>query len=390
MAIADSTRASREKPDKPYASFPLYPHASGKWAKKSAGRLFYFGRWDDPQGALRDYQQWLDDNRGNPAPTTRGKAAITIDELVNSFLAAQDARLAAKEIAPRTFHSMFRTAKLLINHFGRQRQVATIRPLDWSKLRAEIAGRLNPIGVGNEITRIKTVVHWGVNSDLIDQLRFGPDFRRPPKATIRRHVRDNPRSLFTADELRRLIKAADVHLTAMILLGLNCGFNNGDVADLRRIDVDLAAGWINAPRKKTAVDRKCPLWAETVAALKASAAKRPEPRTRAAADRFFVRVRGMAYDECTSDNAVTRTFTELCRKLKVDRPGESFYVLRHCFSTWAQEVGDNDAVSLIMGHEVDTIRTGYRHSFPVARLLEVSDHVRRQLYKSGRKRRTAR
>jgi integrase len=82
-------------------------------------------------------------------------------------------------------------------------------------------------------------------------------------------------------------------------------------------------------------------------------------------------------------------FTELCREVGVDRVGESFYTLRHCFSTWAQELGDNDAVSLIMGDEVDAIRTGYRHAFPVARLLEVSDHVRGKIFAGGRKRRAA-
>jgi integrase len=82
-------------------------------------------------------------------------------------------------------------------------------------------------------------------------------------------------------------------------------------------------------------------------------------------------------------------FTELCRDVGVDRSGESFYTLRHCFSTWAQETGDNDAVSLIMGHEVEAIRTGYRHSFPAARLLAVSDYVREKIFGRGQKRRAA-
>jgi hypothetical protein len=42
----------RTKPNKPHADFRLFAHARGKWAKKVRGRMYYFGTWDDPNGAL--------------------------------------------------------------------------------------------------------------------------------------------------------------------------------------------------------------------------------------------------------------------------------------------------------------------------------------------------
>jgi hypothetical protein len=64
----DTSPAARVKPAKPYPEFPLYPHPLGYWAKKIRGRMHYFGRWEDPDGALAKYNAEKDDLHAGTTP----------------------------------------------------------------------------------------------------------------------------------------------------------------------------------------------------------------------------------------------------------------------------------------------------------------------------------
>src|SRR5262249_61068599 len=84
--------------------------------------------------------------------------------------------------------------------------------------------------------------------------------------------------LFRPEEVGKLLAAASVQVRAMILLGINCGFGNSDCGNLPLSAVNLDAGWIDYPRPKTGIPRRCALWPETVQALRDALAHRPEPK----------------------------------------------------------------------------------------------------------------
>ncbi len=47
------------RPGKPHPDFPLFPHATGRWAKKVRGRFCFFGKVaDDPKGE-KALELWL-------------------------------------------------------------------------------------------------------------------------------------------------------------------------------------------------------------------------------------------------------------------------------------------------------------------------------------------
>ena len=58
--MKSTQKRRKSKPKKPYPEFPLYAHATGRWAKKIRGRIHYFGPWDDPNGALELYLEERD------------------------------------------------------------------------------------------------------------------------------------------------------------------------------------------------------------------------------------------------------------------------------------------------------------------------------------------
>jgi integrase len=414
------SRKAADRPKKPYPDFPLSPHASGAWQKKIRGKIHYFGKWgrvvngkleriegDGWEEALDLYKAQADDLHAGRTPRVN-RDGLTVKDLCNRFLTAKHHKHSSGELGPRMYQEYQDTTDLLVAAFGKDRFVDDLVSDDFEKLRADMAERWGPVRLGNAITRVKSVFKYGLDNGLIEKaIRYGSEFKKPDKAVLQRHRAKNGERMLEAGELRRVLDALagkevetgrtdeetgkpetvslkpNPTLRAMILLGVNAGFGNHDVATLPLTALDLDRGFIDFPRPKTGIGRRCPLWSETVAAIREALAERPSPKHKADANIVFLQSSGRRWvrntEKSRTDN-VSLHFTNLLKMLGLHHDRIGFYTLRHVFRTVADAARDPVAIDLIMGHSDPSMGGHYRERIEDSRLRAVADHVRRWLF----------
>ncbi len=460
------------RPKKPYPDFPLFPHATGRWAKKIRGRFVFFGPWDDAQGAIERYvtqrdalmaglvprahpvgapsrsrqpgpltgdsfpssrvaatrptsghgangRRWagsggtvvnsaagrdvagdvgdpvdpdsnLDGPEGEP-PQRLAAGTLTLRDLVNRFLTAKQRRVESGELGPQSFADYLRIYGRVIKAFGPHRPVHGMGPADFTRLRDLLSKTRGPFALGCDITKVRTLFRFAVAEGLMErEPRYGPGFDKPSKKTIRLARGPSGSRMFEPEEIAKLLAGASVQMRAMILLGLNCGMGNTDVASLPRSALDLPRGMLEFPRPKTGVARRAILWPETVEALKAVAKVRPAAASTADRGLVFLTKYGKPWARVSAPqggqrlgklavamDAVYLSFSRLAKEVGVQKPGRAFYSLRHTFRTVADEIGDRRAIDLIMGHENgQDISNHYVERIGDERIARVVEHVR--------------
>ena len=80
----------RKSAAKPYQSFPPTPHKSGQFCKKIRGKTYYFGKIDDPEAAIRRYDEHAKGLHAGRIDHVDRSGQLTIAEPTNAFLAAKE------------------------------------------------------------------------------------------------------------------------------------------------------------------------------------------------------------------------------------------------------------------------------------------------------------
>jgi integrase len=381
MTESNSTNPARQKPAKPYLNFPLTAHPLGYWCKQIRGKLYYFGKWEDPEGALAKYMAEKGALHNGKTPRV-DPDGITVKDVCNAYLNAKQAQLNGGEQSPCTWADIKTTTDLLVAEFGKRRVAGDLGPDDFAALRKTMATRWGLLRLRNMVNRVKSVFRFAFDAGLLDRLpRFGPAFIGPNQKTLRlERARKGPK-LFTAGEIRRLLAAATPQLKAMVLLGINCGFGNNDCGVLPLSALDLDTGIVDFPRPKTGIPRRAALWPETVEAIRAALACRPAAKNPEYDKLVFLTRFGAPWAKPLAAKPVGEEMRRLLRKLGINgRHRLGFYVLRHTFRTVADEAKDQPAADLVMGHTSTHMSTVYRESISDGRLRAVAGHVRGWLF----------
>jgi integrase len=344
---------------------------TGQWRRRYKGKDYYFGTIDDPKAALARWRsEWRAIESGRPVVKLQNLNTAGIEDACKDFLAAKLAAMDRLELSRSTYMDYKWCCKRVCDAIGRKTPLHLIGPHDFDAILAGMAHK-SPIVRGVLVVKVRTIFRW--ISDRYPVKVLPPDDFRGPPMKLRREqrlkLRDNT---FTAGQIRKLLELSGPVLKAAILLGINGGYGNSDLAAIEPSDVDLKRRTIDHSRGKTGAERKVPLWRRTSEAIK-GVAKAGSPKLLTWPDNGLPLVR-------PGCNDLARRFRFLTDAAGI--PG-TFYWLRYTFATVAAETGDDHARHIIMGHVVNDVPAGYVLRFPEARLRAVTDHVHDWLFQKS-------
>jgi integrase len=369
---------------KPWPGFPLYAHPSGQWAKKIRGRTHYFGT--DAEVAFRRYQEQKDDLDAGRTPKTGNDYRLTVKDMVNLCLTVKASKLQSSELHLRTYKEYKRCGRRLLRVLGRERLVEDLAPTDFLKLRRDMTKTLKSLSsIKADIRKMMVFFNFAYEEGYIDRaVRTGEGFRSPTASALRRERQQKDERMFQAEQIRAMLAKANPQMKAMILLGINCAFGNTDCVMLTKNKLDLEGGWVSFARPTTGVRRCCPLWSQTVEALKvvlAQESKHPEYRNRV----FIVDKRKPRANHIDDGRRISKYFRLLLDSLEIPKDSPNFYAFRHTFVTIALQARDREAVRTITGHgppSGDMLNVYNEDEVSASRLVAVSNYVRDWLFKT--------
>jgi hypothetical protein len=182
-----SKNSTQGKVTKPREDFPLFPHATGRWAKKVRGKLHYFGKVSDDTSGQAALERWLDQKDALLAGRTPRVVSdgLTIRDLCNRFLTNRRNKMESGELSIVSFNDYYTTCARIMETFGPNRLVADLDSSDFERFRAKLAKGWSPVTLSGEIGRIRVVFRYAEQNQFVStSIRYGSEFKKPSKRVL--------------------------------------------------------------------------------------------------------------------------------------------------------------------------------------------------------------
>jgi hypothetical protein len=356
------------KPKPPYKGFPLVPHANGQWYRyfPGVGRKF-FGPWRDPDAALERFKREFPYLHAGLEPPTE---SLSLSDLYVAYDNDRKTMLDTGRIKQRSYDELMAVARVVRDTLGATCPVDKITPLSLKAVSHKLAVNkkgeaTSPVSHKRKLTYARMLFRFA-NEMLDCKVKYKEALKSPEKRLLRERRTAAGAKMFTAEELRSLLLVADARnehaMCAVIYLGLFAGFGPTDCIHLT---VDKVRGeFLEFPRPKTGISRKC--WLPAVA----------RDAIRASAEGPHV-LNGRVWNR----HVLAREFRKLCEASGIYSKGRTEpYSLRRTLETVAKNAEVNQSViERVMGHERPDMSEVYNQKVFDKQLRKLGEFIERWL-----------
>ena len=318
--------------------------------------MYYFG--SDKKEALQRYLDqaaYLHKRLEKSQKPTND--TMILKQLCDMYLKYQFSKVQANAITARHYNDQISSLNKLMAFLGKGRRIKDISTLDLQNYKRKLQKQYSSGHRLNlHISNLKTSFHWAKKNDIL---------QRTPNidAVSRSKIINKQRTVFSHDEINKLLAVADTQMKAMIWLGLNCGFGCTNCAELQWKHLDLANGRVIFPIGKTGVHRNLPLWPETIEALKMVPKKGKLVFYTAKGNPFVrnvLKTDADGQEKYSTLNSISTKFSRMLKRAGLNIPkGTGFYTLRRTAASMAARSGDPFAVQRLLEHANLLMATRY-------------------------------
>ena len=201
--------------------------------------------------------------------TSQTGKPTTIRELVDAYLALRKSQADSGDMSVAMFSDDYYQLENFVAYCERVKRTKlseVVTPDHLTAHRASFNGG-NKVTLWHAVKAVKRLLTWGWQQERVETLPRNLD----DYAKVER-----PKPLpkfFTVDEVKAMYAEATPRMRLYVLLALNGGFTQIDIATLAHGMIDWETGIISRDRNKTSVPQGCKLWPTTLALLKQEATK---------------------------------------------------------------------------------------------------------------------